>query len=146
MKSAVAILSLLVAATSATPLLSARQQSITKPDTITIFSDWPTRQNVLQTIEARGEPSVTELGPPATGVCAMQYNNPDRRCRYLAWFDRDAQNPEAGVMQQDLTYTGEVPADFPAGHVLANTCMGITADVGGVTLYHPLRRFEIVCP
>ncbi|KAK8068792.1 hypothetical protein PG994_005408 [Apiospora phragmitis] len=142
MKSAVALLSLLTAATSASPLvLLSPRQSSSSVATIRIFSDWPERRNVLQTIESQGQSSVTELGPPAVGVC-IKVHDRDRGCRYLAWFDREADDPGAGVNDRadDLTPEG----DFPPNSEV-EVCAGHVMEMDGVKSQIPLRRVEVVC-
>ncbi|KAK8131633.1 hypothetical protein PG984_008071 [Apiospora sp. TS-2023a] len=140
MKSTNAILSLLAAAVaSASPiLLSTRQQSSTA--SIRIYSD-PDKQNLLQTIEARGESSVTELGPPAIMACATIHDW-NSGCRYLAWFDRDPKDPSAGVGDEagDLTPVG----NFPPGAEV-ESCLRNTFVVDKVKQEAPLRRVEVVC-
>ncbi|KAK7992972.1 hypothetical protein PG988_001766 [Apiospora saccharicola] len=140
MKSTNAILSLLAAAAAASPmLLSARQQSSTA--SIQIYSD-ADKQNLLQTIEAaRGESSVTELGPPAIMACATIHDW-NSGCRYLAWFDRDPKDPSAGVGDEagDLTPVG----NFPPGAEV-ESCLRTTFEVDKVKQEAPLRRVEVVC-
>ncbi|KAK8018808.1 hypothetical protein PG991_007998 [Apiospora marii] len=126
------------AATASPLLLSARQQS--SLTTIRIYSD-PERQNLLQTIEAQGESSVTELGPPAVMACAMRRVR-DSGCRYLAWFDRDPKDPSAGVDQkaEDITPEGDFPPDQDP-----EVCIRRTLEVNKVKQEAPLRRVEVVC-
>ncbi|KAK8045547.1 hypothetical protein PG993_005571 [Apiospora rasikravindrae] len=149
MKSSITFLSLLAATATATPLQpSTRQQSSSSSSssssvaTIQIYSDWPARQNELQTIEAPAESRVTELGPPAVGVCA-QVHDRNQGCRFLAWFDREPDDPGAGVADgaEDLSPAGEFPPNSSV-----EVCVGHATVRDGVKVQVPLRRIEVVCP